>query len=171
MFFDRSFFNTHTPSLAGKQIGCIISGPLSQIPNLRQILEAYTELQRANLVDIVTDEYEDSAVIDGLLQKLATGLVWFAERSYIKPRTFLGVGGMKIFRDDVWGRLRFPFRADHQFYKKHGIYDFPQKDYKGWIVSQILLLLTKIPTIRKEIYHKKMKEEMIKPLQKALEKG
>jgi multimeric flavodoxin WrbA len=171
MFFDRSFFNTHTPYLAGKQIGFIVSGPLSQMPNLRQILEAYTELQRANLVDIVTDEYEDSTVIDGLLEKLATGLVWFAERSYIQPRTFLGVGGTKIFRDDVWGRLRFPFRADHQFYKKHGIYDFPQKDYKGRIVSQILLLLTKIPAIRKEIYHKRMKEEMIKPLQKALEKG
>ena len=171
MFFDRSFFNTHTPSLSGKQIGFIVSGPLSQIPNLRQILEAYTDWQQANLVDIVTDEYEDSAVIDGLLQKLATGLVWFAERSYIQPRTFLGIGGMRIFRDDVWGRLRFPFRADHQFYKKHGIYDFPQKDYKGRIVSQILLLLTKIPTIRKEIYHKRMKEEMIKPLQKALEKG
>jgi multimeric flavodoxin WrbA len=171
MFFDRSFFNTHTPYLAGKQIGFIVSGPLSQMPNLRQILEAYTELQRANLVDIVTDEYEDSTVIDGLLEKLATGLVWFAERSYIQPRTFLGVGGTKIFRDDVWGRLRFPFRADHQFYKKHGIYDFPQKDYKGRIVSQILLLLTKIPTMRKEIYQKRMKEEMIKPLQKALEKG
>jgi len=171
MFFDRSFFNTHTPSLAGKQIGFIVSGPLSQIPNLRQILEAYTEWQQANLVDIVTDEDEDSAVIDGLLQKLATGLVWFAERSYIQPRTFLGVGGMRIFRDDVWGRLRFPFRADHQFYKKHGIYDFPQKDYKGRIVSQILLLVTKIPTIRKEIYHKRMKEEMIKPLQKVVEKG
>lgn len=171
MFFDRSFFNTHTPSLAGKQMGFIISGPLSQIPNLRQILEAYTDWQQANLVDIVTDEVEDSAVIDGLLQKLAKGLVWFAERSYIHPRTFLGVAGMRIFRDDVWGRLRFPFRADHQFYKKHGIYDFPQKDYKGRIVSQILLLLTKIPTIRKEIYHKRMKEEMIKPLQKALEKG
>ena len=39
-FFDRGFFNTHTPSLIGKQIGLIISGPLSQIPNLRQILEA-----------------------------------------------------------------------------------------------------------------------------------
>jgi hypothetical protein len=171
MFFDRSFFNTHTPHLVGKQIGFIVSGPLGQIPNLRQILEAYTELQRGNLVDIVTDEYEDSAVIDGLLQKLAADLVWFAERSYIQPRTFLGVGGMRIFRDDVWGRLRFPFRADHQFYKKHGIYDFPQKDYKGRIMSQILLLLSKIPTIRKEIYHKRMKEEMIKPLQKALEKG
>ena len=34
----------------------ILSGPLSQIPNLRQILEAYTEWQQANLVDFVTDE-------------------------------------------------------------------------------------------------------------------
>jgi hypothetical protein len=89
MFFDRSFFNTHTPHLVGKQIGFIVSGPLGQIPNLRQILEAYTELQRGNLVDIMTDESEDSAVIDGLLQKLAMDLAWFAERSYIKPALFL----------------------------------------------------------------------------------
>jgi len=41
MFFDRSFFNGHKPSLAGKQVGFIISGPLSQIPNLKQVLEAY----------------------------------------------------------------------------------------------------------------------------------
>ncbi len=54
-FFDRSFFNGHTPSLIGKQIAFIISGPLSQVPNLRQILEAYVEIQHANLVDFITD--------------------------------------------------------------------------------------------------------------------
>jgi multimeric flavodoxin WrbA len=35
MFFDRSFFNTHIPVLMGKQAGFVISGPLRQIPNLR----------------------------------------------------------------------------------------------------------------------------------------
>jgi multimeric flavodoxin WrbA len=49
MFFDRSFFNGHAPSLIGKQMGFIISGPLSQTPNLRQILETYVEIQHANL--------------------------------------------------------------------------------------------------------------------------
>ena len=169
-FFDRGFFNTHTPSLIGKQIGFIISGPLSQIPNLRQILEAYTEWQQANLVDVITDEHGDSAEIDALLQNLAERLIQLAGEGYIKPSTFLGVGAMKIFRDDVWGRLRFPFQADHRFYKKHGIYDFPQKDYKARITNRILILLTKIPSMKKEIYTNRIKAEMIKPFQKILEK-
>jgi multimeric flavodoxin WrbA len=170
LFFDRGFFNTHTPSFTGKQIGLIISGPLSQIPNLRQILEGYVEWQQANLVDFVTDEYGDSPQIDLTLQSLAKRLVSFSEKGYIKPRTFLGVGGMKIFRDDVWGKLRFPFQADHRFYKSHGVYDFPQRDYKTRMTATLLRLLTKIPRIRKEIYEKRMREEMIKPLQKVVER-
>lgn len=170
LFFDRSFFNTHTPSLIGKQIGFIISGPLSQIPNLRQILEAYTEWEQANLVGFVTDEYEDSARLDALLQSFAERLIHFSEKNYLKPQTFLGVGAMKIFRDDVWGKLRFPFQADHKFYRRHGLYDFPYKHYKARMVNAILILLTKIPSMRKEIYRKRMKEEMVKPFQKVVEK-
>jgi multimeric flavodoxin WrbA len=170
LFFDRSFFNTHTPSLIGKQIGFLISGPFSQIPNLKQILEAYTEWQQANLAGFVTDECEDSPKLDALLQNLAERLVQWSLTNYIKPRTFLGVGGMKVLRDDMWGKLRFPFQADHKFYKEHGLYDFPQKDYKARINSRVLILLTKIPFMRKEIYQKRMKSEMIKPFQKMLER-
>jgi len=171
MFFDRSFFNTHTPSLTGKQVGFILSGPLRQISNLRQILEAYTEWQQANLVDIVTDEEEESKELDARLQHLAEQVIHLAEMSYIKPKTFLSVGGMKIFRDDIWGKLRFPFQADHQFYKKHQLYDFPQRDYKARIMNAVLILLTKIPSMRKEIYRKRMKEEMVKPFQKIVQNG
>jgi hypothetical protein len=141
---------------------------LSQIPNLRQILEGYTEWQQANLVDFITDEHGDSTEIDALLQNFAGRLIRLSDEGYIKPATFLGISGMKIFRDDVWGRLRFPFQADHKFYKKHGIYDFPQKDYKARIRNRVLILLTKIPPMRKEIYTKKIKAEMIKPFQNIL---
>ena len=167
MFFDRSFFNGHAPSLIGKQLGFIISGPLSQIPNLRQILEAHAEMQRANLAGIVTDEYGDAAEIDNLLQNLAGRLVRFAASGYIRTPTFLGIGGAKLFRDEVWGRLRFPFRADYLAYKKLGVFDFPQKQYKMRIQSVIMSLLSKSPAFRKEV-NKRMTEEMIKPLQKVL---
>ncbi len=170
MFFDRSFFNTHTPSLTGKQVGFILSGPLKQIPNLRQILEAYTEWQQANLVDMVTDEEEDSKVLDRRIQDLAERSIRLAEKRYIKPKTFLSVAGMKIFRDDIWGKLRFPFQADHRFYKENYLYDFPQKHYKSRLMNAFLILLTKIPSMRKEIYHKRIKEEMLKPFQRVLEK-
>jgi multimeric flavodoxin WrbA len=170
LFFDRGFFNTHTPSFMGKQIGFIISGPFSQIPNLRQIFEGYVEWQQANLADFVTDEYGDSPQIDAALQNFARRLISFSEKDYIKPSTFLGVGGMKIFRDDIWGKLRFPFQADHKFYKRYGVYDFPQKDYKTRMMVTLLMLLTKIPTMRKEIYRKRIKEEMVKPLQKLIQR-
>ena len=169
MFFDRSFFNNHAPTMTGKQIGIIISGPLRRIPNLRQIFEAWFEVQQASIVDFITDEDEDSAQIDKLLQSLAERLIRFASEGYMKPATFLGIGGAKIFRDDIYGRLRFPFQADHRFYRRHGLYDFPQKDYKSRITNSMLTLLTKIPSMRKEIYTRRMKTEMIKPLQKVLE--
>lgn len=169
LFFDRGFFNTHTPSFVGKQFGFIISGPLAQIPNLRQILESYVEWQQSNVVDIVTDEYEDSAEIDSLLDSLARRLVSFSEKGYIKPRTFLGVGGMKVFRDDIWGKLRLVFQADHRYYRKHGIYDFPQRDFRTRIMNGVMMLLTKIPPVRRE-FPKRIKTEMIKPHQRILER-
>jgi len=168
LFFDRSFYNGHQPSLRGKQIGFIISGPLSQISNLRQIMEAYVEGQQANLCGFATDEYGDSQGIDDLLQDLAERLVQFADSNYIKPPTFLGVGGLKIFRDDIWGRLRFPFRSDYVAYKKHGVFDFPQKKYTTRMQNAIMLLMSKVPVFRREV-NKRMKDEMIKPLQKVLD--
>lgn len=170
LFFDRSFFNGHTPVMTGKQVGLIISGPLSQIPNLRQIFEAYFECEQGDIVDFITDENEASAQIDKLLQSLAERLIRFADDDYMKPATFLSIGGMKIFRDDVYGRIRFPFQADHRFYRKHGLYDFPQKDYRTRITNFVMMLLIKIPSVRKEIYNGRIKTEMIKPLQKVLEK-
>ncbi|MBS3819928.1 NAD(P)H-dependent oxidoreductase [bacterium] len=167
-FFDRSFFVGHAPSLRGKQIGFLISGPLSQIPNLRQILEAYVEMQHANLAGIVTDETGDSAEIDHLLETMAGCLIRFSEDHYIQPYSFLRVGGEKLFRDQIWGHLRFPFRADHEVYKKLGLYDFPQKDYRSRIQNSIMLSLYKIPRIRKKI-NTRLKKEMVKPLQKVLE--
>jgi len=168
MFFDRSFFNGHTPTLIGKQIGCIISGPLSQNHNLRQVLEGWFELQPANVAGFVTDEYGDSADIDRLLQDLAHRLVRFAAADYVRPPTFLGVGGRKLFRDEIWGRLRVVFQADHRAYKRLGLYDFAQKDVKTRTINAIVPLLLRIPRVRKE-FARRIKSGMIMPYQKVLE--
>ena len=167
LFFDRSFFNGHSPSLSGKQMGYIVSGPLRQIANLRQILESYTGIQEANLADIITDEYGDSGQIDALLDSFAKRLIHLSEINYMKPANFLVIGGRKVFRDDIWGRLRFVFQADYAFYKNHGMYDFPQKDYKMRARNAMMMLLTKIPMFKKE-FVKRLKGEMIKPHQKVL---
>jgi multimeric flavodoxin WrbA len=152
-FYDRAYFWNHTPSLAGKQLGYIISGPLRQNPNLIQILEASsTARQHANHVDIITDEGGNSAEIDALLQSFAQCLVSFAEKGYVRPQNFLGVGGHKVFRDNIWGRLRPLWQADYRYFKKHRLFDFPQKDYKTRVLTPILMLLTWIPGVRKKYY-------------------
>ncbi|GAK56994.1 predicted iron-sulfur flavoprotein [Candidatus Vecturithrix granuli] len=170
MFFDRSFFNGHVPTLGGKQIGWILSGPLSQLANLRQILEAYTELQPANLVDIVSDECADSSQIDARLEALAANLVRLTEKQYVMPTTYLGVGGAKIFRDGIWGRMRIVFQADYKYYKAHGAFDdFPQKDYVGRLLALVVPPLLKIPAFRKRVYTQEMIPGMLRPYKKVLE--
>ncbi len=167
-FFDRSFFNTHTPSLVGKQFGFIISGPLSQIPNLRQMLKAYVEWQQSNLVSFVTDEFGDTAHLDGVLQSLAERLVQFSDSGYIQPATFLSVGGMKVFRDDVWGKLRVVFQADHRAYKRMGVYDFPQRKLRTRLLNMAGTLLFRIPQVR-NAFNSRIKEGMIAPYQRVLQ--
>jgi multimeric flavodoxin WrbA len=177
-FFDRSFFNTHTPSLTRKQFGFIISGPLSQIPNLREILEGWTEFQYSNMGGFVTDEVDgnvgdgsvgdDSTTVDCLLHDLARRLVRFADRAYIEPQTFLGVGGIKVFRDDIWGKLRIPFQADHRTYKGLGIYDFPHKDIQVRLLNTLIVPLFRIPKVR-EVFTKNIKNGMIQPYQRVLQ--
>ena len=169
--FDRRFFNTHSPTLSGKQFGFLISGPLGQIPNLQEIFEAFVEFQHSNLVGIVTDEYPDSTAIDTLLEHLAQRLIQCAEQKYLKPATFLGVGAMKVFRDEIWGHLRFVFQADHKYYKAHGFYDFPQKDYKTRLLNAFGSVLMKIAPIRKRFYTKELKPGMIRGLQKLVEQA
>ena len=168
-YFDRSFFNTHMPVLKGKQFGFLVSGPLGQLPNLRQILSAYVEVQQGGFAGIVTDEAEDSRLIDALIGGLATQAVRQAVEGYLAPPTFLGQGGRKVFRDEVWGKLRFVFQADHRYYKSHGLYDFPQKNFKVRRMNLVMTLLTKIPQFRKK-FSKMIVKEMVKPLQQIVKK-
>ena len=167
-FFDRSFYRGHAPSLIGKQIGFIVSGPLSQLANLRQILTAWTELQRSNLVGFVSDEGGDAAAVDTLLAALAENLIRCAVEGYISPRSFLGVGGQKLFRDEIWGPPRAVFQADHRAYKRLGIYDFPQHNWGVRALNAAATVLFKIPKVREMVYGQ-MKEQMVAPYKKVIE--
>lgn len=168
-FFDRSFFNTHTPTLINKQMGFIISGSLRQLPNLRQILESHSQWQKANCVGFVTDEYNTIAEIDEQLYSLASTIIKASIDGFVKPATFLGVGGMKIFRDDIYGKLRFPFIADYKAYKEMGIFDFPHKNIKFRFMNTIMMFMTKFTNIRKEIYSNQIKPGMIQSQKKIAE--
>jgi multimeric flavodoxin WrbA len=148
-FFDRSFFNTHTPSLTGKQIAFLVSGPLSQLPDVRLVYEAWVELQRSHLAAYLSDEAENSAELEVSLDSLAERLIRLAGTGYIRPQSFLGVAGMKIFRDDIWGHLRVVFHADHKAYKRLGLYDFPQRRLAQRVLVRLAYLLTGLPGIRR----------------------
>lgn len=169
LYFDRSFFKNHVPTLTGIQVGIIISGPLNQVPNLRQILHGYSEMSQAHLAGFITDEFGDSEEIDNQIETFAKRLVRYANQNYVKPLTFLGIGGRLIFRDEIWARLRFPFRADHKVYKKRGFYNFPQKKYKMIFKNKFMLMMSVFPVFRKEV-NKRLIEQILKPLKKVIEK-
>jgi multimeric flavodoxin WrbA len=164
-FFDRSFFNTHTPSLVGKQFAFLVSGPLSLLPEMRETYEAWTELQQSNLVSFLSDEGAGTD-LDAALDQLAERLVRFAENGYIRPRTFLGVAGMKIFRDDIWSELKVVFRADHKAYKKLGFYDFPQRKVGHRILMGLAWFITGLPGIRTQ-FPSMIRAQMIVPMRRA----
>jgi multimeric flavodoxin WrbA len=165
-FFDRSFFNNHTPSLIGKQIGIIISGPLRQIPNLRQIIEVFVLKQRSNLVGFITDEYQSSKEIDQQLNAFTSNLARLSAENYIKPETFMGVAGKRMIRDEIWGWMRFPFYADHKAFKALKMYNFPQYNLSPRIKNAFLLLICKIPFIRRKIYNNMMIDAIVSPVKK-----
>jgi multimeric flavodoxin WrbA len=154
-FIDRGFFHTHQPSFAGKQFGYILSGPLGSNANLREILEGYVEMNNANLVGIITDEVNNSSDLDNQLDYFTQKIVTSARKKYFKPPTFLGVGGAKIFRDEMYGRLRFIFQKDYFYLKRHKMLDFPQYQWKTRLLN-MLLPLTRIPAVKKMIQSKTM---------------
>ncbi len=168
-FLDRAYYNHHRPFLKGKQIAEIASGPMSHLLSVREIFEGGAEYMEANYAGCVSDEYPDSAEIDAQLYGLANRLIRLADREYTGPVTFLGLGIHKIIRDLTWGKLRFILPDDHEYHKKNKRYDFPHKDIKSMLLNLIMIPLTKIPSVRKEIT-KGMNEAMIKPYQKIIEK-
>jgi len=166
-YLERSFNRTHQPTLAGKQIAFLISGPLSQNQNTREVLQGYTETMGGSLVSIISDETSDSSVIDSAIDAAAIVLKRYSEAGIRQPVSFLGTAGMKIFRDEIFGGLRFVFQSDHRYYKKHGIYDFPHKKRAVRLLMSLLIPVSKIPFLRKKISGR-MKRMMVLPYKKVL---
>jgi hypothetical protein len=147
-YFDRNFRNGHRPILHGKPMGWLISGPLRQLPNLRQIIEAKAEVQRSPRLGIVTDEYGDSQAITTRIALMADDIERRCDEAWIRPASFLGVGGRKIFRDLMWS-MRGIMRADHAYYSREGLYDFPQKGWRGVLFNWSMAAVMALPRSRR----------------------
>lgn len=163
-FFDRSFFLGHIPRFRGKQQILMVEGPLVQVPGLLENLSCL--LSGGNLIDIITDEPDESERIDALIRSAAERAVKFARSGFIRPPVFPSVAGRIILRDAVWGDLRPIFRADHRYYKSHGLYDFPQYQYRKRISRFFFSLFMSLRPVQKKV-KPAMKDHMIQPFSRV----
>ena len=164
MYDDRNFCNGHRTVTVGMPVGYLISGNYSAEHNLRTVIEARADTGGNFLAGVATDERDADRAIDELARSLDFALV----TKHTSPQSFWGVGGMKIFRDLIY-QMRGMMRADHKFYKKQGIYDFPQKKWftslKMYFVGMLLgneKILAKLGN--------KMNEGMLAPYEKLFKK-
>jgi multimeric flavodoxin WrbA len=150
-FFDRAFFNTHQSVLKGKQFLFLVSGPLSRLDNLRQTLQGYVEWQGGNLVDFVSDEVGSAPELDALLDGAASRCASALASGEMKGATFLGLAGMKVFRDEIYGHLRIVFKGDHRAYRRNGVYDFPQRNPLETLAVWLGYWISSIPVVYRGI--------------------
>ncbi len=158
---DRRFYFGHRTVTQFKSVGYIIDGNLEEEENLKTVLTARSDVGRNYLSGLATD--------NDTLEKMAKNLSYSLTHTYSKPRTFYGVGGMKIFRDLIW-IMRGIMRDDHKFYKKNGFYDFPQSQ-RG---KMLALCLAGSVMRNKKIMkgHSAMMDEgMLAPYKKVIEKA
>lgn len=164
MYDDRQFCNGHRPVTMGKPTGYLISGNYPSETNLQMVIEGRSEVGGNFLAGVACDEINPDEEID----RLAARLEYVISQNYTQPRNFYGVGGMKIFRDLIW-LMRGMMKADHQFYKKHGLYDFPQKKRLTALKMYLVGALISSPKLKAKIGNK-LNEGMIAPYRKVLEK-
>lgn len=164
LYDDRQFCNGHRTVTMGMPMGYIVSGNLSKEENLKVIIEGRANVGGNFLAGVATDEFEPNKELDSLAKSLEYAL----ENQYVPPQNFLGVGGMKIFRDLIW-QMQGLMRADHKFYKAHGQYDFPQKQ-RGRMIAMYLVgsLMSNKKLMAKA--GNMMNEGMLMPYNKVLEK-
>ena len=91
-FFDRSFFICHTPSLTGKQITFLVSGPLSRLPELRLVYEAWVEFQSSHLVGFLSRRHIDVDSANAVSQGQQAGHGGEGSE-YDRPQTISGTVG------------------------------------------------------------------------------
>ena len=146
-FQDRYFCNGHRPLEKRQAVGFIISGPLAQLAPLGEVLEAYVQVGHSHRLGSVSDEDTDPAVTTARLLELARATERWAADPWFAPPNFLGVGGLKIFRDLVYEN-RGVLSADHRFYRDHGLYDYPQSRWGKRLFMEAVLMSKRVPFLR-----------------------
>ena len=159
---DRQFCNGHRTVTIGMPVGYLISGNLSKEENLRTIMEGRAQVGANIFAGAATDEFDPDREIDQLCANLSYAL----EHKNTSPQNFYGIGGMKIFRDLIWQMQGF-MRADHKFFKSHGQYDFPQKQWGKMLAMYLVGAMIASPKVKAKM-GSKMTEGMLMPYKKVL---
>lgn len=164
-FDDRQFCNGHRTVTHGTPIAYLISGDYRYESNLRMIVEGRSEVGGNYLCGVATDEGDTEADV----RTLAGSLAFALEKKLTRPANFYGVGGMKIFRDLIYV-MQGMMKADHKFYKEHGIYDFPQKQKKRILQMKLVGTIIAIPSVQKKMKGR-MNRYIIAPYEKVVEQA
>ncbi len=141
LYDDRQFCNGHRMMTIGAPIGYIIDGDIESEANLKTILEARAEVGKNFLCEFATDSVS--------IGRMSEQMIFVLENNILQPQNFHGAGGTKIFRDLIWV-MRGLMRADHKFYKTHGIYDdLPQRSFGKMLKMKLVGWMFNTPAIRK----------------------
>ena len=158
MYDDRQFCNGHRTVTEGMPFAYIINGDYESEHNLKTIVEARAEVGHNFLAGV---GYNQETIVSTIKK-----LEYAIENNFVQPRNFYGVGGMKIFRDLIW-IMRGIMKADHVYYKKHGVYDFPQKKRGQMMLMCFLGAMVRNKKIKAKMGNK-FNEGMIAPYQKVI---
>jgi hypothetical protein len=160
MYDDRQFCNGHRTVTEGMPFAYIVNGDYLSEHNLKTIVEARSEVGHNFLAGVGYDK--------DTIESSSKKLVYALNNSHVQPRNFYGVGGMKIFRDLIWV-MRGIMKADHDFYKKHGVYDFPQKQRGKMMLMCFLGSMVRNKKIKAKMGNK-FNEGMVAPYKKVVNK-
>ena len=162
---DRQFCNGHRTVTRGLPTGYLLRGDYRYERNLRDLIEARSEVGGCYLCGVATDE-EDPA---GAVTRLAENLTLALREHLRRPANFYGTGGMKIFRDLIYV-MRGLMKADHRFYRQNGLYDFPQKQHGRILQMKAVGGLMAVPSVRKKMQGQ-MSRYIIAPYEKVVQEA
>lgn len=162
LFDDRQFCNGHRTVSMGKPAAYIIDGEFSREENLQLLLEGRSQVGGNFLAGVVTNEGVGADSTESCADKLTYAL----EHRIKVNENFYGVGGKKIFRDLVY-EMQGMMQEDHRFYRKHRLYDFPQKKIGTILFIKLVGLLMRLPQSKIKLKFK-ITDGIISPYERVI---
>jgi len=165
MFMDRIMPVAHHPVFHDKHFVGILSGKTRHVQYINQFFQLFSEqLFLKQPTGLITTDGRDNNDIEAQINWVHDELKCHLQNSFHRLQTFLGKATHKMVRDELYN-IRFLFKSSHNFYKKHKLYDFPQKDTGARFRRYLFSLIFLVPFLRKRVM-RNITKFMIKPFSK-----